>query len=141
MDFGDKSPQKHVLLVEAEPGRPADVRQVPLESGRRMVTWGGSLEQLTSAVDGFGDAFVSVRLTEARRAGLADEVRAICPNAVDVTLGSSEQGHEDVTEESDFRGSPMNLFREFLAERDVGDDPLMKLFDELLEECLAADTY
>jgi exonuclease SbcD len=140
MDFGDKSPQKHVLMVEAVPGRPAHIRQIPLESGRRMITWTGSLEQLQSAVEGFEDAFVRVRLTDAHRPGLADEARAICPNAVDVALTPSDHQKKDVVEESDIRGSPMDLFQEFLAERDIDDDGLTKLFDELLEHCLAADT-
>lgn len=141
MDFGDQSPDKHVLVIDAEAGRPADIRAIPLESGRRMVSWTGSLAQLTAAVDSFGEAFVRVSLTDSHRAGLADEVREICPGAVDVALAPVEgQTKGEEAEESDIRGSPMDLFREFLAEEGIDDDGLIKLFDELLEECLAADT-
>src|SRR5919108_511558 len=55
-DFGEGREQKEVVLVEAEPGRPAVVTPVALEGGRPMRTIVGSLDDLREAAPTVGDA-------------------------------------------------------------------------------------
>ena len=142
MDFGDQNPQKHVLIIEAEAGRPARISEVPLRSGRRMITWTGSLAQLADASEGFDDAYARIRLTDKRSPGLADAVREVCPQAVDITLiGQEDDPTDGEPSEEGVRGSPIELFSEFLEEAAVEDQGVTDLFNELLEECLASDTH
>lgn len=142
MDFGDKARKKTVLIVDAKPGTPAKVSRIELASGRRLRTWRGSLEQLTAKVDSFGDDYLRIQLDEARRTGLADEVREIAPNVVEVTLVQQDDlsKEEKPGEIQDLRGSPIALFGQFLAEQNIDDREVTALFEQLLEETLAADT-
>ena len=136
MDFGDASKKKGILLIEAEPGIPAKVKTIHLTSGRRLRTVRGSLAQLESQVENFGDAYLRVELDEKQRAGLADEVRELLSNVVDVTLAEEDGASTEEESDSagDFRGSPEALFSEFLSEKDIEDPGVVALFEELLEE-------
>ncbi len=136
MDFGDASKKKGILLIEAEPGVPAKVETIHLTSGRRLRTVRGSLAQLESQAQDFGDDYLRVELDEKQRAGLADEIRELLPNVVDVTL-AEEHGastEEEAGSGGDFRGSPEMLFSEFLSEKGIEDTGVVALFEEVLEE-------
>ncbi len=62
LDFGEQDQQKSVLLVTVEPGLPAEVAEHRLESGRRLRTIRGSLEQLRELRDEVGEDFLCVEL-------------------------------------------------------------------------------
>lgn len=51
LDFGEAGEEKRVLVVEAEPGRPASVRSVPLASGRKLRRAEGTWEDLVDRTD------------------------------------------------------------------------------------------
>ena len=136
LDFGDTQDEKVVLLVDAEPRKPATIEPVELSSGRKLTTIEGTLEQL-QAFDP-GDAYLRVRLREPSRIGLGDDVRELFPNTVKVIIDSGN----DVQEERaarDAAASPRDLFVTYLAEKDIEDPPLVALFDELYEEANATD--
>lgn len=85
LDFGETEQKKSVVLVEAAPGKPARIREIPLAAGRRLVDVAGTLEELRAMAASLGDAWLRVVVrTEAPVPGIADEVRALLPNAVDV---------------------------------------------------------
>ncbi|MEA1903530.1 MAG: exonuclease SbcCD subunit D, partial [Actinomycetota bacterium] len=90
LDFGEVADQKGALLIEAEPGLPVTVTAAPLTAGRRLVTARGTLDEVIARADQFADAYVKVELLEKARVGLADEVRAAIPDAVEVILESDE---------------------------------------------------
>ena len=138
LDFGEIDDAKGVLIVEAEPGLPATVREVSLESGRRLVRLNGSLEQIEAMSGKTGNAYLKIELDEAARAGLADEVRELFPDAVDVVLASSVDARTPVRTEARLGRPAAELFREYLAGRNVDDDRLGELFDTLLEETYEA---
>jgi exonuclease SbcD len=73
---------------------------------------------------------------EAPRAGLADDVRALLPNAVDVRVAPdvADEAARTIVRRAG-SASPHDLFRDYLEEggRAV-DDRLVGLFDELLDE-------
>jgi exonuclease SbcD len=115
LDFGETEDEKAVLVVDVQPGLPAAVTQVPLTSGRRLQQLRGSLE-------------------EPARAGLADQVRELFPEAVDVVLAAPEGRHRSTPREARLGRVPHELFVEYLAEANASDERVVVLFDELLEE-------
>jgi exonuclease SbcD len=85
LDFGEVDQAKRVVLVEAHPGRPVEVRSAPLTAGRRLLDVGGTLEALTARADTLRDAFLRVELRAPRpEPGLAARVREVLPGALDV---------------------------------------------------------
>ena len=133
MDFGEADDRKAVLLIEAEPGVPARVREVPLSAGRRLRRLRGTLEQIVVLQDEVGDAYLRIELEETARVGLADEVRELFPDAVDVTIATPEESREPAPPVRLGR-PPRELFSEYLTQKNALDERLLTLFDELLAE-------
>lgn len=131
LDFGETQDDKAVLVVEAAAGRPAEVRAVPLRQGRRLRTIQGDLAALEALVGTTGNDHLRVRVDEPARPGLADDVRALFPDAVDVTVVRPEVERPDRPDRSG--KSPLDLFNLYLAERDETDAGLSTLFAELLD--------
>jgi DNA repair protein SbcD/Mre11 len=144
LDFGEADRgAKAVLVVEVTPTTPARVDQVPLASGRRMRTLRGSLDQVVAARDEVGDDLLRVVLDESPRAGLADEVRAALPEAVDVAVAPREDDDGTTPTALDtaaLRASPAALFREYLDDVGVDDARVPALFDRLLDEVQEGET-
>ncbi len=134
LDFGETKDDKSVAIIDAHPGAPAKVETVALANGRRLRTIGGSLDVLAGLAGTTGDDHLRVVVDERPRAGLADEVRALFPDAVDVTVVAAETGTAGTVSPGDRLGkAPTELFAEYLAERGVDDPRLTALFGELLE--------
>lgn len=136
MDFSEERDVKVVNVVDAEPGRPAQVEAVPLTSGRRLRTLRGTLDELGGRADEIGPHdYVRVVVREKARAGLADEVRALIPGVVDVVVESPERDEPRGERRRRAGRLPHELFAEFCAERGHEDPRVQALFAELLEEC------
>ncbi|MFP5577522.1 MAG: exonuclease SbcCD subunit D [Acidimicrobiia bacterium] len=133
LDFGETADVKSVTVVDLEPGLPAAVREVPLQSGRRLRTLRGSLAELEPLAGTTADDFLRVVVTERRRAGLADEVRALFPHCVDVLVRSPDDPAA-VTHAEVAGRSPGELFRSYARVAGLDDPSLVAAFDELLEE-------
>lgn len=133
MDFGETEDHKAVLLIEAEPGTPVRVREVPLAAGRRLRRLRGTLEQIASLQDEVGDAYLRIELEETARVGLADEVRELFPDAVDVAIAIPEEVRKEAPPVRLGR-PPHDLFAEYLTHKNALDERLLALFDELLAE-------
>lgn len=140
LDFGEAPGDNCVLVVDADPGMPARVRPIPLRSGRRLRTLRGTLTEVTAHPDDLGDDFLRVVLQEPARTGLADEVRAVLPNAVEVSVAvEAREGDEDSEWSfASMQRSPHELFGEYLRDNGVEDPALEALFGELLEEADAS---
>ena len=134
LDFGEVDDRKGVLIVEAEPGLPAKVREVGLEAGRRLIGLNGTLEQIEALAGTTGDAYLKIELNEASRAGLADEVRDLFPEAVDVLLAAPADQRARPRAEARLGRPATDLFAEYLEHKDVDDPRLSDLFGALLEE-------
>jgi exonuclease SbcD len=137
LDFSDTDDSKSVLVVEAEPGTPATVTPVALESGRRLRTVKGTLEQL-AALGAQNEDYLRVFVQEQARVGLGDEVRALFPNAVKIVIESEVSG-DDSPRIDRSQLSPHDLFQGYLDSKGVSDERLLRFFDELLEEAHASD--
>src|SRR5918995_735985 len=83
---------------------------------------------------------VDVRPGAPARAGLADEVRAQVPNAVEVALApraeTGDAARSPAPNQDRLRRSPHDLLAEYLAEHDAHDERVVALFDELVDESL-----
>jgi exonuclease SbcD len=143
LDFGETGDRKSVLLAEAHPGRPVEVREHQLVVGRRLRTLDGPLDEVLALAGTTGDDFLRVRLRESPRVGLADAVRAAFPECVDVQVLRPPPAGRDAVRDVDGGGAgpsvaPGARFRQYLtATRGAVDEPLASLFDELVEECSA----
>jgi exonuclease SbcD len=88
LDFGEKDQDKLVYIVDAAPKKPAKVTGITLSSGRRLIDVpAATLDELAARAAGYGDAFLRVAVkTDGPVPGLADRVREILPNALEVHL-------------------------------------------------------
>ena len=134
VDFGEENDHKSVAVVDVRPGAPAVVNEIPLETPRRLRTLEGTLEQLRAQASSVGDDFLRVLVDEPQRVGLADEVRDLLPNALEIRLIRQGDAEGGGARPSRSGRTPHELFGEFLAERQIEDERLTKLFSRLLDE-------
>ncbi len=137
LDFGEREQTKSVAVVDASPGRPAKVREIPLSAGRRLLDVEGSLDDVLAKGRALPDAHLRVFVsTDGPVPGMAAQVRDALPNAVDVSL------RYERTEAKD-EGRPLSSLQprdQFLSyyrrEHGVDDAPqkLVRAFDEVLED-------
>jgi exonuclease SbcD len=110
------------------------VRPVPLDHVRRLRTLQGTLTELRAQAGGAGDDLLRVVVQEPARAGLADDVRALLPNAVDIRIAAPAVLAEPVPSRAGL--SPHELFAAYLASQGVDDDRVGRLFARLLDEAV-----
>jgi exonuclease SbcD len=137
LDFGETGDRKAVLVVEAAPGRPVEVREHALQAGRRLRDLEGTLPEVLAHAGATADDFLRVRLHEVPRVGLADEVREAFPECVDVQILRPDGGGAGPDRAADDRrtGDPAALYRAYLQDtRGGADEAVVALFQELLEE-------
>jgi exonuclease SbcD len=138
LDFGETANEPVVNLVDVRPGLPAEVTPVPLTAGRRLRTLRGTVVDVLAAAQDVPEGdHLRVVLDEKPRAGLADEVRERLPAAVEVVLAPRDAEVSVPVDHDRLGRTPQALFREYLAERDVADDRMVALFDELVDELVA----
>ncbi|MBA2529202.1 MAG: exonuclease SbcCD subunit D [Euzebyales bacterium] len=140
LDFGETQDTKAVLVVDASPGAPAEVRQFELTEGRRLRTLRGSLEQLQAQAGTTGEDYLRVVVRGQARVGLAEQVREWFPDAVDVIVEAPEAVGADIETPSRIGRSPAELFSEYLASHGGTDDRVLALFAELFDEVSSVDT-
>jgi exonuclease SbcD len=134
LDFGEVNDVKGVLLIDVHAGKPAQVQPIALRAGRRLRVIEAPLLALeTSSLD-TGDDWLKVIVAEQTRPGLADEVRQLLPNAVDVVIASSDAPRPERRQRTG--RSPQELFAEFLADRSVDGAKLVPMFAEVLSEVM-----
>ncbi len=139
LDFGEREQEKRVILVEARPGAAARVESIPLSAGRRLRDVIGTLDELRARREELASALLRVTLrVKAPEPGLADEVRASLPGAVEITL-DYERAALAPLQRRDADMDPRELYREFCRQR-LGREPdaeLARLFAEVYEEASA----
>ncbi|HVW32316.1 MAG TPA: exonuclease SbcCD subunit D [Acidimicrobiia bacterium] len=132
VDFGEGGDDKHALIVEATAGAPAVVRAEPLPHVRRLRTLEGTLAELRAQAGGTGDDLLRVVVREPARAGLADDVRELLPNAVDIRIAAAEVARDEAPSRAGL--SPHQLFAAYLEFQGVDDERVVRLFARLLDE-------
>lgn len=139
LDFGETEDAKSVNVIDAQPATPATVESIPLISGRRLRFVRTTLARLPELAAEANDDYLRVELDERPAPGLADRVREILPNAVDVQVAAPRRAESESETPKRIGRSPRELFGEYLRERGEDDDRLRALFDELLDEVYASD--
>ena len=136
LDFGEGENEPAVILIDAVPGRPATITDVPVIGGRRLRTVRGTLAELRGLVGVTvgEDDHVRVIVREPFRVGLADDVRDLFPNCVDVMVERPDLGVDERRRPERAGRTPRELFGQYLEEQGVEDPRLPALFDELLEQ-------
>jgi len=87
LDFGEREESKSLVLVDCEPGRPAQVQRLPLSGGRALRLLTGTLAEVEAAAEAVGDAVVKVVVeTDEPIDGLVDHVRALLEGATIVEI-------------------------------------------------------
>lgn len=135
VDFGEERDVKHVLLADIPERGATKVTPVPLTRGWALRTIAGTLAELEAAAGTVGDAWLRVDVQEQARPGLADDVRALLPGAVDVrVMAAAPRPEEPAPRFERGRASPRELFGAYLdLEQRARDERLLGLFDELLD--------
>lgn len=139
LDFGEVDDIKAAVVVEAHPGLPAKVTDVRLTSGRRMRKVVGTLPELRLLAPKIepGTSYLKVVVREPARVGLADEVRELFPDAVDVVIERDDARAavgDGAAAPARAGRPPAELFVEYLATCGVADPALVALFDQVLAE-------
>jgi exonuclease SbcD len=138
LDFGEVDQRKSVAIVEASPGKPARVREVPLTAGRRLVDVRGTFDEIVARAADLTDAYLRVFVrTEGPVPGLADRIREAVPNALDVHLDYERPEATSPAEPvSSLR--PRDQFEAYFRAQH-GADPSASIL-EAFDEALALDT-
>jgi exonuclease SbcD len=139
LDFGEIDQDKSVVVADLSPGLPPQIETVPVTRGRRLLDVTGTLDELhVQTID--PDAYLRVTVRcDGPTPGLADDVRALLPNALRVTL-DYERDPGDTMPVTGERLEPREQFARYFQDRHgaPADERLLKLFDELLEEVSGA---
>jgi exonuclease SbcD len=125
LDFGEEHDEKVCVLVEADPGRPANIIEQTYSIRRPLRRFEGTLDELRAMCDGVGSALCQVIVhTEEPARELAAQVQELLRDAVllDVAeiCGAQQQRAlqlQDLPAESE--ASVSELFTEYLAETGV----------------------
>ena len=85
LDFGEAGQRRSVTIVEVDPDTPGKAHEIRLSAGRRLSEVSATLAGLRELAPTLGDAWLRVTVrTEGPVPGIADEVRELLPNAVDI---------------------------------------------------------
>jgi exonuclease SbcD len=125
LDFGEEHDEKVCVLVEAEPGRPAEIVEHTYAIKRPLRRLEGTLDELPSVCEGVGSALCQVIVhTEEPARELAAQVQELLPDAVllevaEVCAAQQQTALQLQDLPTEAEASVPELFAEFVAERGV----------------------
>ena len=139
LDFGEAGEAKRVVIVDAEPGRLATVRSVPIAGGRQLVRAHGTWDELAARADDLGEAFVDLTVAVGGPdPELGRRAAETFPYLVRVRAERPAQERRVRRDPAD-RPDDVELYGEFVraTSGDPAPEPLLALLRDVLEE--AAD--
>jgi exonuclease SbcD len=136
VDFGEQDNTHVVCVVEAHPGTPAVITDVPITSGRRLRTVTGTVAELLARAAELQGDYLRVRVREKARAGLREELQEALPDALEIRIDEEFAApvNDGVGRREHAGRTPGELFADYLAERQVEDPRLGRLFAQLHDE-------
>ncbi|HZG89760.1 MAG TPA: exonuclease SbcCD subunit D [Pseudonocardia sp.] len=142
VDFGEQQNTPVVCLVEAAPGAPAAVTDIPITTARGLRTVRGTVAELSVLAASMTDQdpeladFLRVWVREPARAGLREEVTALLPNALEVRIDPEFAAPVAAPRPSggDTERHPAELFAEYLGSRSIADPRVEELFRRLHDQ-------
>jgi exonuclease SbcD len=135
LDFGEQGQEKRVVIVDARPGKPAQIKSVVLSSGRRLRDISGTIEELEAQAQAFGDDFLRVTVKVAAPVlGIASRIRELLPDALDIQMDYPRSESPEKPEVGHM--SPQGAFNEFYkaAHGAAPPEQLTRIFQELYDE-------
>ncbi|WDL96029.1 exonuclease SbcCD subunit D [Alicyclobacillus sp. ALC3] len=142
--FSEAGQTKSVVVIDAVPGAPATIREIPLHSGKPLVRWKATqgLAQVMQWVEEGRDAEAWIDLEVLVETGLQLEeihrLRDLHPGFVHIRPVFSEQAPGSGADPTETTAglSVEALFRKFFTDRSKtdADDELVQLFLELVHE-------
>ncbi|MBI4906498.1 MAG: exonuclease SbcCD subunit D [Acidobacteria bacterium] len=136
MDFGEEGQSKRVIIVDAAPRKTARMDSIALTSGRRLRSVNANLLEVQQKQKEWnnGDLLRVTIQTEKPQLGLADKVREMLPDAVEVRVELPKL--ETATEEPLQTLKPEEIFERFYRARNETEmpDSVRQAFVELYEE-------
>ena len=134
VDFGEDDHAPSMLVVEAQPGLPAKVRAHRLAAARPLRSVSGTLVELARIAPDVEGAMVRVMVREPARVGLADDVRALLPGAIEVRIQQPDEVVVARSGRADAGRSPGELFGAYLQSVGVSDPRVEALFTTLADQ-------
>ncbi len=142
VDFGEQQNTPVVCLVEAAPGVPATVTDIPITTARGLRTVRGTVAELSVLAASMADQdpeladFLRVWVREPARAGLREEVTGLLPNALEVRIDPEFAAPVTAPRPSggDTERHPAELFAEYLGSRSIADPRVEELFRRLHDQ-------
>lgn len=141
MDFGERGQDKSVCLIEAHPGKPAEVSPIALTAGKSLLRRTGTAEEILSQAEEFTNAWVEVVLKpEGQTSELIEQIRAL-PGVVSLRfeeMSASDSGGE--TARNPKERPAAELFTDYYkSKRGAEPEPqLVALFERLYQEVSTA---
>lgn len=138
LDFGEHGQDKRVVIADAQAGKTARIESVRLAAGRRLRYVSGTLAEIEKRASEWSNGdflHVTARLPRPKP-GVAEEVRTMLPDAVDVRVELPELPS---TQPGPPPSDPLAMFQRFFEDREGGEPSpeLLQAFRRLHEE--AAD--
>ncbi len=141
MDFGERGQDKSVCLVEAHPGKPAEVSPIELTAGKALLRRTGTAEAILSQAEEFTTAWVEVVLKpEGQTPELIEQIRAL-PGVVSLRFEETQASDSLSEATHDPKERPAaELFTDYYkSKRSAEPDPrLVALFERLYQEVRTA---
>jgi hypothetical protein len=135
LDFGERDQRKSVTIVDLVPGKPVELREIPISSGRKLSDVAGTMDELAAFENTKESAYLRVTLKcQGPQPGLADEVRERLPNAIEIRLDYPRTQIDTIPT---LRGlSAREQFARYFATRHEASpsEEMLDLFDGLIEK-------
>ena len=137
MDFGERGQQKSVCLVEAHPGKPAEISLIELTAGKALLRRTGTAPDVLSQADEFTNAWVEVVLKpEGQTSELIERIRAL-PGVVSLRFEDAQARDAGSGAVQNPKERPAaELFTDYYkSKRNAEPEPqLVALFERLYQE-------
>jgi exonuclease SbcD len=135
MDFGEAGETKRVVIVDAEPGRLATIRSVPIEAGRPLEQVRGTWDEVAARADALADRYLDLTISVGGPdPELGRRAAALFPYLVRVRAERPAQARRERSAEA--RPSDDDLYAAFV-QATTGEEPpaaLVQLFRDTMEE-------
>ncbi|MFD7626631.1 exonuclease SbcCD subunit D [Streptomyces sp. NPDC059851] len=136
VDFGEQNNTHVVCLVQASPGTPAKITDIPITSGRRLRTVEGTVAQLIAGRVDYGEDYLRLVVTQPAYAGIRDDLLEPLPNTLEIRIHPDHAGTGSTAGIAVDRPArtPAQLFSDYCHSIGVCDDRVLALFDQLHDD-------
>ena len=135
MDFGEAGETKRVVIVDAEPGRLATLRSIPIEAGRPLAQVRGTWDEVAARADALADRYLDLTISiGGPDPDLGRRAAALFPYLVRVRAERPAQARRERS--ADARPPDDDLYAAFVRATTSEEPPaaLIQLFRDTMEE-------